>query len=156
MKKIFYNVIDFSQKFITYFLSFKYVFINNDKKELKMSTFSNLDALYEDFLEPNSTEFDEKAIGHAIKNILKTHLGTMPGRPDFGSRILEIPFSQNDTITQLILKEVVEEALKRWESRVIFRDVKILSNELNNLVAKIEYYYRDTGINGSLSISLLE
>jgi hypothetical protein len=121
-----------------------------------MSTFSNSNALYEDFLEPDSTEFDEKAIGHAIKNILKTHIGTMPGRPTFGSRVLEIPFNQNDIATQIMLKEVVEEALKRWESRIIFKNVKIISNEVNNLVAKIEYYFKDTGINGSLSITLLE
>ena len=75
-----------------------------------MSTFSSFDKLYEDFVKPNSTVFDENAIKNSITNILLTHRGKMPGRPTFGSRIMQIPFSQNDEITKVLLKRIIEEA----------------------------------------------
>ena len=58
--------------------------------------------------------FDEKAIHNSIKNILLTRIGSMPGKPTFGSRIMEIPFNQNDEVTHALLKQIIEEALKQW------------------------------------------
>lgn len=121
-----------------------------------MSTFSSFDKLYEDFVKPDSTVFDENAIKNSITNILLTHRGKMPGRPTFGSRIMQIPFSQNDEITKVLLKRIIEEALVAWENRIKFNDVEVIENKENKLVADIKYYFKDTGMNGSVSITLLE
>ena len=116
----------------------------------------SMSPLYEDFVKPNSTVFDENAIKNSITNILLTHRGKMPGRPTFGSRIMQIPFSQNDEITKVLLKRIIEEALVAWEDRIKFNDVEIIENKENKLVADIKYYFKDTGMNGSVSITLLE
>lgn len=121
-----------------------------------MATFSSFDKLYEDFMKPNTTVFDENAIRNSITNILLTHMGKMPGRPTFGSRIMQIPFSLNDNITHDLLKRIIEEALIAWEDRVVFKDVEIIENRENKLVVDIKYFFKDTGINGSVSITLLE
>lgn len=121
-----------------------------------MSTFSSFDKLYEDFMKPDTTVFDESAIKNSITNILLTHKGKMPGRPTFGSRIMQIPFSPNDDITHTLLKRIVKEALVAWETRIEFDDVDIIESKENKLVANIKYRFKDTGMNGSVSITLLE
>lgn len=119
-------------------------------------TFSKTDKLYEDFLSPASTNFDENAIKNAVKNILLTNIGSMPGRPTFGSRLMEIPFSQNDDTTQLILKRLIIECLARWEHRILIKNITFPETFYNNLVVKIDFVFRDASINGSVSVSLLE
>ena len=119
-------------------------------------TFSSYYNLYEDFLKANTTVFDEKAIHNSIKNILLTRIGSMPGKPTFGSRIMEIPFNQNDEVTHTLLKQIIEEALKQWEHRVTFKEVEIVVNEVNSLTAKIYYKYKDSGMQGSVELDLIK
>ena len=119
-------------------------------------TFSSYYNLYEDFLKANTTVFDEKAIHNSIKNILLTRIGSMPGKPTFGSRIMEIPFNQNDEVTHTLLKQIIEEALKQWEHRVTFKEVEIVVNEVNSLTAKIYYKYKDSGLQGSVELDLIK
>ena len=64
-------------------------------------TFSNNTKLYEDFVTANTTNFDENAIKNAVRNILLTNKGSMLGRPDFGSRLLSVPFNMNDELTNI-------------------------------------------------------
>lgn len=121
-----------------------------------MSTFSSDDKLYEDFLTPKSTVFDEQAIKNSIRNILLTNIGSMPGRPTFGSRLLEIPFSQNDSSTRLMIQRLVLECLSKWEKRIIITNVSFPDTSYNNLIVKIDFYFKDASINSTVSISLLE
>ena len=69
-------------------------------------TFSSDERLYEDFNTPEKTVFDEEAIKNSIRNILLTPIGTMPGKPDFGSRLLEDPFNQNDVSNKSSLRGI--------------------------------------------------
>jgi phage baseplate assembly protein W len=117
-------------------------------------TFSSDINLYEDFVKANNTVFDERAIQNSIKNILLTRIGSMPGKPEFGSRIMEIPFNLNDQVTKILLKQVIEEALRKWEFRITFKDVEVISHEVNSLTAKIIYKYKDSQLNGSLNIEV--
>lgn len=119
-------------------------------------TFSSDDKLYEDFIAPDITNFDENAIKNAIRNILLTYQGSMPGRPTFGSRILEIPFNMNDTTTQILVKRLVYEALKKWEKRIVLTNISFPVVSQNNLVVKIDYYFKDASLRASVSVSLLE
>lgn len=119
-------------------------------------TFSSYTNLYEDFLKADATVFDEKAIHNSIRNILLTRIGSMPGKPTFGSRVMEIPFNPNDSVTHILLKQIVEEALKTWENRITFRDVEILANEVNSLEVKIVYKYKDSGLSGSIQLDLFK
>lgn len=120
-----------------------------------MGTFSSDYKLYEDFVYSDKTNFDEFAINNSIKNILLTRVGSMVGNAEFGSRIMEVPFNMNDSITHIILKRVIMEALTRWEKRIVFKDVEISRNNANTIDLKIHYYYKDASINSSVSISIL-
>ena len=93
---------------------------------------------------------------NSIRNILLTNIGSMPGRPTFGSRLLEIPFSQNDSSTQLALKRLIAECLSKWEKRIVLTNVSFPDTSYNNLVVKIDFYFKDASLNSTVSVSLLE
>lgn len=118
-------------------------------------TFSSSSALYEDFVTPDITTYDERAISNALTNILNTRIGSMPGRPTFGSRIHEIPFEPNDDATRLFLIRVIEEAIKKWEKRIIIKNIDVVVSKENTLVALIDYYFRDASLNGRARVTLL-
>ncbi len=119
-------------------------------------TFSDSEKLYEDFITPKTTVFDERAIGNAVRNILQTPVGGIPGRPTFGSRINELTFNQNDNTTRLALKRLISEALSRWEKRIVLTNITFPETSFNNLVVKIDFRFVDASINSSVSVSLLE
>lgn len=118
-------------------------------------TFSTDNALYEDFVKPDTTVYDETAISNALTNILNTKIGSMPGRPTFGSRIYEVPFEPNDDTTKIFLIQVISEAIKKWEKRIILTDIKIEQIKENTLLAVIDYYFKDASINSRAKITLL-
>ena len=116
-------------------------------------------ALYTDYRQANTTVTDAKAINNAIRNILFTPRGSLPGKPTFGSRLNEILFEQIDDITINIIKTFIKEALNRWEPRIAVTRVTVKEvPEYNKVIATIEYRYKDKGldINESISVSLIE
>lgn len=70
-----------------------------------------------------ATSVYEKSIEESIRIILGTTPGERLMRPDFGCAVNEIIFSPNSprTITQAI--HYIEEAIVRWEPRVILKEV---------------------------------
>lgn len=112
-------------------------------------------ALYTDYRKANTTVTDAAAINNAIKNILLTSKGSLPGKPEFGSRIAEVLFSQIDSITKGILKRHIMEALARWEKRIIVVDVAVEEvPEYNKIIATINYIYRDKGLDVNEQVSI--
>ena len=112
-------------------------------------------ALYTDYRRPNTVVTDAAAINNAIKNILLTPKGSLPGKPTFGSRIHEMIFTQIDHISTEIIKTFIIEALDKWEPRIIVTDVIIEdAPEYNKIIANISYMYRDTGLDINESISV--
>lgn len=111
--------------------------------------------IYQDYLYPNKVEYDSAAIDHAIKNILMTPIGSLPGKPLFGSRLKNILFEQMDGITEQLLKRVISEALSVWEDRITITDVGINAvSEYNRYTITINYIYRDTQLNYTSQISI--
>ena len=103
-------------------------------------------SLYIDFVSAVSLNTDENAINNAIRNILCTPRGTLPGKPTFGSRIHELVFSQMDELTINLLKHVIIEALDYWELRIKLLDVDIKAEEAyNRMIATITYAFIDEG-----------
>jgi len=114
--------------------------------------------LYTDFRSPNHVVTDASAINDAIKNILLTRIGSVPGKPTFGSSINEVLFSQLDHITEDILITKVQDALAKWEPRILLDGVTVKAvPEFNKLVLTINYQYTDKGlnINESMSVALM-
>lgn len=92
----------------------------------------------------NQTDHDVEAIKNSIKNILMTRLGSLPGKPNFGSRLHLLVFEQLDHVTNQLAKRYAMESLARHEDRIKVLDVIASKDEaFNRLIINIVFSYRD-------------
>ena len=112
---------------------------------------------YFDYNSPTDVVTNVNAINNAIRNILITRLGSLPGKPDFGSNVMNIVFELMDnTSTTDILKNSIIQALLKWEPRITVSDIVIKEiPEYNKLIADISYIYNIMGGNIDASTSIL-
>ena len=111
-------------------------------------------AIYTDYSTIENTITDSAAINNAIKNILLTPIGSMPGKPTFGSNLFKIPFSQLDHITISRCHRYIKEALRKWEKRISIVEILIEdAPEFNRVVATISYRFVDQDLEVTESIS---
>ena len=104
--------------------------------------------IYFDYNDPTAVVTNEQAIHNSIRNILGTQIGTLPGKPDFGSRIKELLFDFMDDITKDNLKYFIIEALTKWEPRIYITNIEIESMpEYNRIIASITFVYKLIGKN---------
>ena len=114
-----------------------------------------MSVLYTDLKSPSYASYNIEAINNSIRNILTTQKGSIEGMPEFGSRLNELVFSQIDHITVDLMKNLIQEALRQWEDRIIISDIVISSvPEYNRLIASISYRLKDDILNVGYSISV--
>lgn len=107
--------------------------IYKDLKSNQPSSFSEVQVV---------SEID--AIKNSIKNILTTQIGSVPGRPNFGSNLHLIVFEQMDALTEKIAERYTKEALAKFEDRINILDVSVSKNEaFNRLTIDIRFSFRD-------------
>lgn len=100
--------------------------------------------MYKDITDFNINSTDIKAINQSIKNILLTPIGSLPGKPSFGSNLYKIVFAQLDSLTEEMAKNYIYEALRKYETRILVKEINFKRiDEYNKLVIDIVYYYRD-------------
>jgi phage baseplate assembly protein W len=93
-----------------------------------------------------------------IKESILQILGTRPGErfmnPEFGSRLHDLVFEQNDEVLKGMIRHYVIEAINRWEKRVkitgIFFDASTRSIDSNLLQVRIEYRVIQNQVDGNL------
>lgn len=71
---------------------------------------------------------EEDELEQAIAIILQTAPGERVMRPEFGCRLHELVFAQNDSQTAGLAREYVEAALIRWEPRIRVLDIDVSTN----------------------------
>lgn len=99
-------------------------------------------ALYTDLKTPEIEIIDKDSINNAIKNILLTKKGTVPGKPQFGCDLEQFLFEPLDHLTVTLLKTVVAEALFDYEPRIRVNEIEVeQQTEYNRLVITIYYQY---------------
>jgi len=99
-------------------------------------------AVYTDLTTVEKTNKDELAINNSIKNILLTRIGSVPGKPEFGSELMNIVFSTLDHITVSLLKNEIERALHKFEPRINIVKITVTEQpEYNRIIANIKYKY---------------
>lgn len=86
---------------------------------------------------------DHNEIDQAIRIILLTPIGQRVMRPDFGSRLHELVFEPNNSHTAAQAQRYVEEALGRWEPRIIVKEVRACSDW--DCADKKPHDWRNTG-----------
>ncbi len=67
--------------------------------------------------------YNSRSVEESIWVILRTDLGERVYRPDFGSRLSELAFMPLNSQTLLLLRLYVQEALEKWEPRIILEEV---------------------------------
>jgi len=105
--------------------------------------------IYFDYNGLTKIDTNEKAIDNSIRNILLTRVGSLPGKPDFGSRVMEQVFELMDgELTKDLLKNTVLQALLKWEPRISILGIEvILIPEYNRVIVDINYEYELLGKN---------
>ena len=74
----------------------------------------------------------EVELEQAMGIILMTALGERVMRPEFGCRIHELVFAPNDRETAVLAERYVQEALGRWEPRVVIDNVQAEPASIGN------------------------
>ena len=89
----------------------------------------------------------EKSVEESIRIILSTTPGERIMRPDFGCAINEMVFSPNSprTVTQAV--HYVEQAIIRWEPRVILKKVTGEFDQMNPVCVNIHIDYEIRSVN---------
>lgn len=64
-----------------------------------------------------------RSVEESIWIILRTDFGERVYRPDFGSRLSELAFMPLNSQTLMLLRLYVQEALERWEPRIVLEEV---------------------------------
>jgi phage baseplate assembly protein W len=88
----------------------------------------------------------EEDIKEAIWIILSTAKGERVMRPDFGCGIQDFVFAAINTATLTLIETSVREALTVWEPRVELREVKVITDRIEEgkLIISIDYKVRTT------------
>mgnify|MGYP001161549546 FL=1 len=89
----------------------------------------------------------EKSVEQSIRVILSTTPGERIMRPDFGCSINEIVFSPNSPRTISLAVRYIEEAIVRWEPRVILKSVTGERDPNNPVKVNIHIDYEIRSVN---------
>lgn len=89
----------------------------------------------------------EKSIEESIRIILSTTPGERLMRPDFGCSINEIVFSPNSPRTISLAVRYIEEAIVKWEPRVILKEVTGERDPHNPVKVNIHIEYEIRSVN---------
>ena len=96
---------------------------------------------------------------HIRESILQI-LGTRPGErfmnPEFGSRLKDLVFEQNDEVLKGLIRHYVIDSIKRWEKRIAITGVNFGNTlDSNVLLVYIAYRLIHSQVEGNLVYSFL-
>ncbi|MHB1000739.1 MAG: GPW/gp25 family protein [Armatimonadota bacterium] len=89
-----------------------------------------------------ATSSDHAHIHESIRQILGTRRGERFMRPEFGTRLHELVFEQNDRLLYGLIRHEVIEAIDQWEPRVIVSDVVVGPSDLDDHLVLVNISYR--------------
>lgn len=77
----------------------------------------------------NMTEIPEKEVRANLIHLILTRRGSRYYLPDFGTRIYEFIFDQNDFITHNLIEEEIREGVKKYIPNLDINTISIMSAE---------------------------
>ena len=87
----------------------------------------------------------ENKVREGVFIVLSTRPGDRVMRPDFGCNLGSLVFAPNNTATANLARHYVEQALSRWEPRIILDEVIVeTDNRLGRLLVHVHYRIRAT------------
>ena len=101
-----------------------------------------------------ATSHDHAHIHESILQILGTRPGERFMNPEFGSRLKDLVFEQNDAVLKGLVRHHVIDAIRRWEKRVRVTEVSFdespTDTDQNALLVRIAYRVIETQVEGNL------
>ena len=101
-----------------------------------------------------ATSLEHAHIHESILQILGTRPGERFMNPEFGSRLKDLVFEQNDTILKGLVRHHVIDAIRRWEKRVTVTHVSFdespVTADRNVFLVHIAYCVIETQVEGNL------
>ena len=101
-----------------------------------------------------ATSLEHAHIHESILQILGTRPGERFMNPEFGARLKDLVFEQNDTILKGLVRHHVIDAIRRWEKRVTVTQVSFdespATTDRNVLLVHIAYRVIETQVEGNL------
>ena len=94
----------------------------------------------------------EKSIAESIRIILGTSKGERIMRPDFGCEINDLVFAPNNSNTQSLICHYIEEALIKWEPRIILEKVEALPDKDDDAKINIFIEYKNRSVNTAFNM----
>jgi uncharacterized protein len=95
--------------------------------------------------------FYEKSLSESIDLILRTSKGERVMRPDFGCEINDMVFAPNNSNTRSLICHYIEEALVKWEPRIVLEKVEAFPNEDDQTRIDITINYKIRSINSAFN-----
>jgi phage baseplate assembly protein W len=102
----------------------------------------------------------EASVSGQLKVILATRPGELLGHPDFGAGLQEFLHEQNTLATRARIQARIEEALQRYEPRIVLDAVEVFDDtdaaeaELGRVRVEIHYRLRRTGVARTTGLTL--
>lgn len=97
---------------------------------------------------------DLDRIRESIRQILETRPGERLMRPEFGSRVKDLVFEQNDTVLKGLLRFHITDAIRRWEKRVTVTNLSFDDSpdttDANRLLVRITYRVIQSQVEGNM------
>jgi phage baseplate assembly protein W len=93
-------------------------------------------------------------IHESIWQILSTRPGERFFLPEFGSRLPELLFQQNNVVFRALARQFIVDAIRRWERRVVIESVEFSEDpsvaDRNIALIKLTYRIIRTQVRGNL------
>jgi phage baseplate assembly protein W len=87
--------------------------------------------------------YDDISINNALHNIFSTPYGSVPGKPEYGSKIFQVIFDQLDFGTEVLLKSLISEEILKFEPRILKFTIDVTEvPEYNKMLVEIHFTYR--------------
>lgn len=106
-------------------------------------------SIFDEGTKSSKVAYGEDKIHNSIHMILSTRMGERVFLPDFGSNLHKILFEPNDLIAEDLARIYIEDALSRWERRIIVNAIEMGVPSGDNVMPIAIYYtLRNTNIEG--------
>ena len=98
----------------------------------------------------------ERSVRDAIRVILSTRPGEQLMRPDFGGGLDRLLHAPNTVATRRQIRDLVQDALTRWERRILLDAVEVweVDNAPSALRVEIVFRLARTGAPGAMNVTV--
>lgn len=103
--------------------------------------------MYNDYSSLEDTVTDAKAINQSLRNIALTRIGSLPGKPEFGSNILDVVFDPMDHIIEDAVISSLTHAIYKYEPRITIDEITVKEvPEYNRVTVSVTYEFTEKGV----------